>query len=836
MRLEPYRSKRDFAITQEPKGREIAKRGRSFVVQKHAARRLHYDLRLELDGVLKSWAVTRGPSLVPGEKRLAVAVEDHPIEYAEFEGTIPAGEYGGGTVIVWDRGTWLPVGDPHEGLSEGQLDFVLAGEKLSGKWHLVRMARKPRDKHENWLLIKSGDEAAREAMDPDILVERPESVKTRRNIEAVAGGRPGSVSKPGRTHRADDADRPAHGPRAPELKGARTAPLPNFVPPALACPTNKAPSGPRWIHEIKLDGYRLQARIENHRVVLSTRGGLDWTDRFGREIVRAFAALPIETALIDGELVVETEDGISDFSALQAELSGGRTDRFVYYAFDLLYCDGRDLRPVPLAARKSALTGLIGRSRGVLRPNEHFDDDGELVRRHACRLGLEGIVSKRRDAPYRSGRIHDWVKAKCVLRDEFVIGGYVPSTTTPKSIGSLSLGRYEGDNLVPVGRAGTGFAAAVAEALFRRLDPLRVTKSPYSRRLGADAGRHLRYVEPRLVAEVEYRGFTADGQLRHAAFKGLREDKPAREVVAEDVGETMQTEPTPRVRLTHPDRIYWPDVGVTKRGLADYYVEIWPRIAPFVRGRPLALLRCPGGQTGECFFQKHAWKGLDRAIRRVTDPKDEDRSDLLAIEDLDGLIALVQAGVLEIHPWGSATTDFERPDILIFDLDPGEGVSWTALIEAAFEVRDRLAGLGMTGFLKTTGGKGLHVVTPLAPKATWPTAKSFAKSIADRMAAETPDRFVATITKSKRHGKILVDYLRNGRGSTAVAPFSTRARPGAPVALPIEWRELESISGPAYFRLANVPARLANLSADPWDGFREAAVPIPTTPSRRRVA
>ncbi len=829
MSLATYRSKRRFGKTPEPKGRKAKAQGRGFVVQKHAARRLHYDLRLELDGVLKSWAVTRGPSLVPGEKRLAVAVEDHPIEYGAFEGTIPKGEYGGGTVIVWDRGLWDPLGDPHKGLAKGHLDFELDGEKLRGKWHLVRMAKKPRDKHDNWLLIKSDDEAARDARAPDILEERPESVETRREIEDVEGEAAGWSSKSGRivASKRESSATPA------QLQGARRAPMPAFVPPALASPARKAPSGKGWIHEIKFDGYRLQARIESGEAKLLTRSGLEWTDKFGREIVHAFKALPVETALVDGELVVETDTGVSDFSALQADLSEGRTDRFVFYAFDLLYLDGRDLRRVPLEARKSALANLLAEHPGALRRSEHFEDDGERVRRHACRLGLEGIVSKRRDRPYRSGRTPDWLKAKCVLRQEFVIGGFMASTVSRRAVGSLALGLYEGKKLVPVGRVGTGFTASVAEALLRRLEPLRVTKSPFSRPLDAAAARHLRYVEPELVAEVEFRGFTAEGNLRQASFKGLREDKPAREVAREEEGETMPDQHRSQVKLTHPDRVYWPDAGVTKEGLADYYMEVWPRIAPFVTRRPLALLRCPDGLAGDCFFQKHAWKGLDRSIRRLADPKDKDEDPVLVIEDLDGLVALVQAGVLEIHPWGSTTAHLERPDILVFDLDPGEGVAWQDVIEAAFEVRSRLAELGMTGFVKTSGGKGLHVVVPLEPKATWPAAKSFAKSIADEMSADAPDRFVATITKAKRRGKILVDYLRNGRGATAVAPYSTRARPGACVSLPIDWTELGSITGAAYFTLANAPARLVDLSADPWEGFREAAVPIPAPRLRR---
>jgi bifunctional non-homologous end joining protein LigD len=815
--LETYRSKRRFETTPEPKGHKSKAKGKIFVVQKHAARRLHYDLRLELDGVLKSWAVTRGPSLVPNEKRLAVAVEDHPIDYAEFEGTIPKGEYGAGTVIVWDRGIWEPVGDPHEGLAKGHLEFFLSGEKLSGKWHLVRMARKPRDRNDNWLLIKSEDEAARDEGQADILAERPESVKPR------SAGQP------------RDKKPKAATPSASTVVRAKKAPVPAFVPPALAKAATKSPSGDGWLHEIKFDGYRLQARLEKGKVALMTRSGWDWTERFGKEIVTAFEALPCASALIDGELVVETEAGISDFSRLQEDLSERRTDRFVFYAFDLLHLDGEDLRGEAFEARKSALAKLLPATTGKLRPSETLDGEGETIRRHACRLGLEGIVSKRRDAPYRSGRTDDWLKAKCGQRQEFVIGGFMPSTAARNTIGSLALGIYEGRDLVHVGRAGTGYSTKIAEDLYRRLAALRIAKSPFARKLEAQERRDLLFVEPELVAEVEFRGWTSDGKLRQAAFKGLREDKPAREILREEAEPTMPETLSWPGELTHPERIYWPDRGITKQQLAEYYARIWPRLAPFVIHRPLSLLRCPEGIAGECFFQKHAWKGLDSAIHPFDDPKDKGKGSLLTIDDLDGLIGLVQAGVLELHPWGATTADLERPDTMIFDLDPGEGVTWREVIEAAFEVRRVLASVGMAGFVKTSGGKGLHIVSPIRPEATWATAKTFAKAIAEQMSKDAPDRFVATITKSKRRGKILIDYLRNGRGATAVAPYSTRARKGAPLSLPVTWSELESISGPAAFTLTDPPSGLVDPSADPWEGFRAAAVEVPATPTGRRA-
>lgn len=858
MALDLYRQKRDFSKTAEPRG---AVRGRrdagAFVVQKHAARRLHYDFRLEMGGVLKSWAVTRGPSLVAGEKRLAVHVEDHPVDYGDFEGTIPKGEYGGGAVIVWDRGRWTPVGDAKKGYAKGHLEFELAGEKLQGRWHLVRMQKKPGEKHENWLLIKSEDEAARPASAPDILEERPDSVVTGRDVAEVAGEAPGWSSKTGRIAEAAPADgapaakkasprkskaaakAPADGKDpAPEAaravpKGGKRAALPDFVPPALATLQSKPPSGAAWLHEIKFDGYRIQARIEGGRVRLLTRTGLDWTDRFGTEVAAALAGLTVETALIDGEIVVETANGASDFSALQAYLSEGRSDRFRYYAFDLLHLDGVDLTGVGLVDRKAMLEALIPAT-GAVAYSAHFGNDGDLVLRHACRLSLEGVVSKRRDAPYRSGRGKTWVKSKCGHRQEFVVAGYLPSSTTSTAIGSLVLGIYDDGRLVHVGRVGTGYTAAVARDLHKRLSAIALKKSHFAAGLTSDQARGVRFVRPELVAEVEFAGWTADGHLRHASFRGLREDKVAADVRREGDGEgTASAAPAPAkaaarssVKLTHPDRVYWPDAGVTKQGLADYYMDVWRKIAPFVVARPLSMLRCPGGTTESCFFQKHLWKGANKAIRAVSDPGDPSGEPIVVIDDLDGLIGLVQAGVLEIHPWGSTLAEIERPDMIILDLDPGEGVSWESVVAAAREVRTRLGDAGLTAFVKTTGGKGLHVVAPLKPKADWVAVKSFCKAMADAMSADAPDRFVSTVSKAKRHGRILLDYLRNGRGATAVAPYSTRARAGAPVSMPLSWEEVGEVA-PNYFTVANAPARLASLETDPWQHFREAATPLP---------
>jgi bifunctional non-homologous end joining protein LigD len=829
--LQTYQAKRDFAKTREPRGTAARQRGHAYAIQKHAARRLHYDLRLELDGVLKSWAITKGPSLVPGEKRLAVEVEDHPVEYQDFEGTIPKGEYGGGAVIVWDRGTWTPIGDPHKGLAKGHLDFEIDGEKLHGLWHLVRMRRKAREKRNNWLLIKARDDAARAPGEPDVLDERPQSVLSGRTIETVAAAKNGKTwSTRKRSDQAaaakKDRDSPARmaSPNFAALKCARKAALQDFVEPCLATLAAKPPAGDRWVHEIKFDGYRLQARIDAGKVKLRTRGGLDWTTKFGKAVTAALGRLPVRQGLIDGELVVEGETGASDFAALKTALSEGRTDRLMFYAFDLLHADGYDLRNVALVERKTALQALLAGvdAGGPLRLSEHFASDGDIMLKNACRLSLEGIVSKLRNAPYRSGRRHDWIKSKCAHRQEFVVVGYVPSTTGAKAIGSLALGIHENGKLVHVGRVGTGFSAKTARELWSLLDKRRIDKPPVAQKLSAEERRDVRWVRPELVAEVEFRGWTGAHNLRHASFRGLREDKPAREIVREDAQVADRPSAartrTTSVKLTHPDRIYWPDAGVTKQGLAEYYSDVWKWMAPHLVARPLALMRCPGGIGATCFFQKAAWKGLHRSIAVVRNPG-AGGEEVLAIRDLDGLIALVQAGVLEIHPWESTVGDLDHPDRLIFDLDPGPDVGWPELMTAAREVRDRLQALDLAGFLKTTGGKGLHVVAPIEPQADWDAAKAFARSVAEAMAADSPDRYVAKMSKQLRAGHIFVDYLRNGRGATAVAPYSTRARPGAPVSTPLTWDELGPDVRGDHFRVANLATRLAHLEADPWRGF-----------------
>lgn len=817
--LDTYNAKRDFSKTPEPPGRKGAAAGNSYVIQKHAARRLHYDFRLEMDGVLKSWAVPEGPSLVAGKKRLAVATEDHPLDYGGFEGVIPEGQYGSGTVMIWDHGTWTPDFDPAFGLKKGHLKFHLSGKKLRGQWHLVRMKPKPREKNENWLLFKSDDEAARPADAPDIVKEEPDSAATGRSIEAIAREKDRLwASSQGEVTQAKKKRRRKTPVDAAIVPKAKKAAMPGFIEPTLPTATETAPSGGGWLHEIKHDGYRLQAHLENGRVRLFSRQGLDWTERFP-VVVPALAEVPARAAIIDGEVVVQTAAGVASFAMLVDALKSGGGD-MLFYAFDLLHLDGFDLRETPLDARKAALAELLADvgNRGRLRYSDHIEGDGDAVFRHASRLGLEGIISKQAASPYRSGRVKSWLKVKSSQSDSFVIAGFVPSTVDPKSVGALVLGEHAGNRLVPVGHCGSGFTAASARELWQRLDPLRTAKAPLKDETAIPKG--VRWVEPVLSAEIEYRGRTGGGLIRHAVFRELVEGKVAndrpREAAPRPKAKAKNDAELP-VRLTNPGRLLWPDQGITKQGLAEFYGEIADWILPHLAGRPLSLLRHPEGISEKGFFQKHAWAGLGDSVRQVPVPNDE--QPMLVIDDLAGLLELVQASVLEIHPWGAKADRPELPDRVTIDLDPGDNVPWQRVIDAAHDVRRRLAALKLESFVKTTGGKGLHVVLPLTPQADWDTVKIFAQSIASAMAAERPDLYTDNMAKSGRRGRIYVDYLRNGMGATAIGAYSTRAREGAPVSVPLAWDELGENIRSNHFTLLNLPKRLAFLDHDPWEGI-----------------
>jgi bifunctional non-homologous end joining protein LigD len=834
MALTEYRRKRDFTRTPEPAGGVAAAEPGaplSFVIQKHKARRLHYDFRLELGGVLKSWAVPKGPSLDPGEKRLAVHVEDHPLDYGGFEGVIPEGEYGGGTVMLWDRGTWQPLDpDPAQAYADGALKFVLDGAKLHGKWALVRMGGKAATaRRENWLLIKERDAVAAPGSGDAVVSDNPRSAASGRTIDQIAAARDRVWASNRAADGADAADIAVRVPRA------RRAEIPGDLHPQLATAADKAPEGPEWLHEIKYDGYRLLARLANRKVILSTRNGLDWTAKFPA-LAESLARLPVASAVLDGELVHLEPNGTTSFSGLQDKIATGRTEALTFFAFDLLYLEGWDLTRAALEDRKAALAELVPpQASGMLRYSDHQAGRGADFFRHACGYALEGIVSKRRDRPYQPGRGAGWLKVKCTCRDEFVVIGFTDPEGARQGFGALVVGYYApAGELRYAGRVGTGFADAELVELRRRLDAIERDTPPVAS-LPKDAPKKgMHWTEPFLVAEIRFGNWTADHILRHAAFEGLREDKSATEVVHDPPAAPARPPAAPApasrpgrggrdtstdfagVRLTHPERLMYPEDGTTKLDLARYYAAIADWALPHLALRPLSLVRCPEGIAGQCFFQKHGGAGVPAAVGRVEIPDKTGSKTHLVIADLAGLLSLVQMGVIEIHPWGSTATRLETPDRVTFDLDPDVGLPWSRVCAAAVELREMLKGLGLHSFAKTTGGKGLHVVVPLAPKLDWDAVKGFAKRVADRLAEERPERYTVNQAKRARVGRIYLDYLRNTRGATAVGAYSPRARPGAPVSTPLFWCEVEAGVRPEGFTVASVPGRLAKLAADPW--------------------
>ena len=823
--LAEYNRKRNFKKTSEPDGAAPAKakgkaktKGKTaqliFVVQEHHASHLHYDFRLEWEGVLKSWAVPKGPSLDPAQKRLAVQVEDHPLPYAKFTGDIPKGEYGAGTVYRWDMGTWIPTNDPAEGLRKGRLEFTLKGGKLNGAWILVR-TRRGESSRAQWLLIKRHDAAAVAGDDAPA---------------SVAGDAPLKKSKA-----------KAKTPRAAGGAGTKASAKLEFIAPQLARLVTRTPDGPDWVHEVKYDGYRIQAHLTKDRVRLFTRSGLDWTTKY-RALAKALTKVKVDDAILDGELVWQDEHGRSDFQALQNAMKEGDTDHLVYWVFDLLRLDGKDLRSLPLIARKDRLAKLLKKAgHDHVLFSDHFREDGPKMLKATCEMDLEGVVSKRVDAPYVSGRRDDWVKSKCTKRQEFVIGGFTDPDGSRGHFGALLLGVYDGQKLRYAGRVGTGFNQKSLSDIAKKLRALEVDDTTFD--VAAPRGRGLHWIKPKLVCEVSFAEWTSDGSLRHAVFHGLRADKKPGVIVAEHaekvVGDRVVHAPGKKPaaaaaaktksparakssskivapKVTHPDRLVYAAEKITKLEVAEYYAAVAPHMLPHLNDRPLSLLRCTSDSTKPCFFFKHFATGLPDTLVPIPE---KGKQPFFALNTPEGLNTIVQYGTLEIHPWNCHRDDVERADQIVMDFDPDPTVTFATVKDGAFELKEMLDGLGLKSFVKVTGGKGVHVQFPFEPRYGWDAIKNFAKTLAQEMASRHPDLYTANISKKARGHKIFLDYLRNGRGATAIAPYSLRARDQSAVAMPVEWKELKSLDVANGFTLKEALRYLSKRRKDPWAGY-----------------
>jgi bifunctional non-homologous end joining protein LigD len=858
-KLANYQEMRDFAATAEPSGsnpKVVASESLRFVIQKHAASRLHFDLRLEYEGTFRSWAVPKGPSLDPKDRRMAMEVEDHPLDYGDFEGTIPKGQYGGGTVMLWDRGYWAPEKGFEKigaALSKGELKFVMEGERMHGSWVIVRTRRDDRGKA-SWLLIKHRDQGALpgNATGP---TDDDRSIASGRTMADISLGT-GRAATPFMTaegpaagsvwqsNRDDSAPAGLIPPvkAKPSAKAKTVKSLPDFIDPQLASSLEKPPTGSGWAHEIKFDGYRMQLRAVGGKAILLSRKGLDWSSKFP-EIVRAGTGL--SDGIFDGEVVALDHTGAPDFAALQAAISDAKTKDLVFFVFDQMFEGLEDLRPLPLSERKSRLRANIEASAPNIRYVEHFITAGDAVLQSACRMDLEGIVSKRLEAAYQSGRSASWGKCKCRQGHEVVIGGW---TTTGDGFRSLIAGVNRDGHLTHVGRIGTGFSRDVVARILPRLRALETDQSPFKGRTAPKKAAGIHWVKPELVAEIQYAGFTGDGSIRQASFKGLREDKPAQEVEVEtpapatttalSAPTTTSTRPkivTPRgsipvmgITISHADKPLWPDAQdgkpVTKVELARYYEAVGPWMLRHVRGRPCSMIRMPDGINGEQnFFQRHTAKGQSSLITEVE--VWGDRKPYIQFDRVEALVAAAQTGALELHPWNSEPFAPEQPGRLVFDLDPAPDVPFELVIEGAREIRDRLVDLGLVSFCKTTGGKGLHVVTPLQAKGIdWGIAKAFARDVCKSMAADAPERYLINMAKKERTGRIFLDYLRNDRMATAVAPLSPRGRPGAPVSMPTTWSQAKKGLDPTKYTVRTVPSLIAKSTA--WDDYCDGERPL----------
>jgi bifunctional non-homologous end joining protein LigD len=846
--LREYNRKRDFHRTAEPRGTAARSGGRSFVIQQHDATRMHYDFRLEHGGVLWSWAVPKGPSLDPADKRLAVQTEDHPVDYRDFEGHIPEGEYGGGPVIVWDRGTWEPEGDPDAGMRKGHLTFTIEGQKVRGRFDLVRLRGKVANgPKSNWLLIKRTDEHVRTGAEGRITEQLPHSVISGRTIDqppaAVWRSKPtASASPPTVANRATKASRSA---KTKKTK-AVAAPVLSSIEPQLATLVDRAPPGPDWVYEVKFDGYRMLAAVEGKSAKLRSRNGLDWTQALS-PIAAALQGLGVNRAVFDGELCHVNADGRTNFQKLQNAMPRGKADAtmsrdLTYFMFDLLHLDGEDLRPLPLLERKARLQTVLAKCKWPLAYSSHLESDGRTAFLHACQSGLEGLIAKRTSAPYREGRGKDWLKLKCQKRQEFVIVGMIRASGTRLGFRSLVIATRDDKRLTYAGRVGTGFSQESLRELSQRLAKLVVKESPLD-----DPPRlsGVVWVRPELVCEIEYTEVTQDGSLRHPSFQGLREDKPARQVrreraqpveaVVDSDSASPRASKTPRgsaveddpqsvegVRISHPERVIDQASGLTNLELARYHATVAPWLLPYAQNRPLALVRCPDGAAHQCFFQKHVMPGIGPDVVRGRAGKHE----VLYVTNAAGLVELAQFNVIELHGWGATMEQPDRPDWFVLDLDPDSAVPFSRVVESALEIREALKSAGLRSWVKTTGGKGLHVCVPLAPRAQWAEVKEFTHAVARSLEAQHPQRYVATLSKAKRVGKIFIDYLRNGEGATAVLPYSPRARPGATVAMPVDWKDLAKVD-PKEFTVKTAPVYLRRRRRDPWSDFLSSPQALP---------
>ncbi|KWS39715.1 DNA ligase D [Pseudomonas syringae] len=841
-----YTRKRNFAITSEPAESKRKGKGKSqpgalgFVIQKHDARNLHYDFRLELDGTLKSWAVPKGPSLDPTQKRLAVHVEDHPLDYAGFEGSIPQGQYGGGDVIVWDRGVWQPHGDPQKTYAEGKLKFTLVGEKLSGDWALVRTRLKGSGTKEQWLLIKEKDDIARPAAEYDITQEQPQSVISGAHVgEERSTPKKSAASAANGKAKASTSKSKAPTPAAKPTRRKAKSAFPDTLSPQLATLVEAPPAGD-WLYEIKFDGYRMLTRIEGDDVRLFTRNGHDWTERLP-ELVKALKGMKLRDSWFDGEVVVLDEQGLPDFQGLQNAFDAGNSKDILYYLFDMPFLSAEDLREVPLEQRRDALKHVLDAQKSrLLRYSDAFQAGHQDIVASAAAMGLEGVIGKRAGSAYVSKRNADWIKLKYRLRQEFVVVGYTAPQGSRSAFGALLLAVNAGeDGLVYAGRVGAGFTEVSLEQLHKQLKKLQRKDSPLAKKLSASQARGVQWVEPKLVCETEFAQWTREGIVRQAAFVGLRNDKPAKDVVREDAqpakvaSQTPTKTAVPQARkkaaqgkvdvagtgVSHPDRIIDSKTGTSKIELAQFYESIADWILPYLNKRPVALLRCPEGIDGEQFFQKHAEHLAIPHIRQLDRALDPGHAALMEIDSLPALIGAAQMGAIELHTWGATRDRIETPDHFVLDLDPDPALPWRSMIEATQMVLAVLEELGLEAFLKTSGGKGMHIIVPLARQADWDTVKAFVKAIAEFASRQLPERFTATMGPKKRVGKIFIDYLRNSRGGSTVTAYSVRARPGLPVSVPIALDELAGLKSSAQWDITNLEQRLKRLKDDPWAGY-----------------